>query len=117
MLSLIISSYHHNKHVKSVLISNFDTFPKDTLKNDLSIYMSEKFNEQLSIKTIKHIRLVFKHNVDHYLLFLFLIALKESGQLCSNFVDQFSHSNLNLPKLLIKYNLNDTPIYPLSIRW
>lgn len=61
------------------------------------------------------VRLVYKHEVDHYSLFLLLVTLNGSSVFRQKFANQFS--DLGCTQLVVKYNLNDTPIYPLLKAW
>lgn len=119
MISIIISSFNQNKHVKSVLIGDRSlkciqlTNGKEgssTLNGQINLNLK---NKSLNSKSI--LRVVYKYEIDHYILFLFLNTLNQSNELRHIFVQQFSE--LKFTKLKIKYKLSDTPKYPLLKSW
>lgn len=136
MNSILLSTFNHNRHVKSVLItvdknesrsSNrcSNNCPKNYLiKSTESSKSINKFtliecNEFNQINKCKFISLIYKYEIDHYILFLFLILLNESSILKQKYFDHFIQPNKShqSAQLIIKFRLNDTPVYPLLKSW
>ena len=111
MLPIIISSFNRGHHVRSVLVKHLDTIAESAVCNG-----SNAPDEcGRTNKTPKTVCLTYRFETEHYVLFLLIDTLNWSRVFCAAFVQQFAH--LECDQLQIKYNLIDTPLYPLPKSW
>lgn len=128
MLPIIVSSFNRGNHVRSVLVRSFDPVtcgfnesaacldagslqsPANGCHQTKLVSRPSKFS-----KPVKTVRLAYRFETEHYALWLFIDTLNRSDEFARSFVRHFAH--LKYDRLRIKYNLTDTPVYPLLKSW
>lgn len=95
--------------MRSVLVKHLDT--ASVACNGPAI----PADEQRHTNSIRTVRLTYRFETEHYVLFLLIDTLNWSRVFYDAFVQQFAH--LECDRLRINYNLTDTPLYPLPKSW